>query len=133
MVRPRTLLLAASVAMPAVLGACSLTTECRVTGVYGLRVQVEDSISGQAAGDSAVVTAADSAAGYLDTLFVPPNGRTLEGKVWLYTGVPDRPGIYKVVVRKPGYVDWVATNVELAAGACGVQPFDVVARLVAAP
>lgn len=123
------------VATPVVLAACSLTTECRVTGVFGLRLIIEDSITNQATGDSALATAADSAAGYIDTLRVAPGaeGRTPEGRARLFIGVVDRPGTYTVHVRKPGYVDWTATNVQLAEGACGVEPLEMLARMVRAP
>jgi hypothetical protein len=119
----------------ALLGACSLTTECRVTGVFGLRLIIEDSITGQATGDSAIATAADSAAGYIDTLRIAPGseGRTPEGRARLFIGVVDRPGTYTIHVRKPGYLDWTATSVQLAEGACGVEPLEVLARLVRAP
>lgn len=131
----RGIVAAVTAAFPLVLGACSLTTECRVTGVFGLRLIIEDSLTGQATGDSAIATAADSAAGYIDTLRVAPGseGRTPEGRARLFIGVVDRPGTYTIHVRKPGYLDWTATGVELAEGACGVEPLEVLARLVDAP
>ena len=45
----------------------------------------------------------------------------------------ERPGVYDVLVQKPGYEDWTAENVRVRDGTCNVQTIDLQARLERTP
>ena len=47
----------------------------------------------------------------------------------LYAAV-DRPGTYSVLVRSPGYSDWLRTTVDVTADACHVRTVTLTARLL---
>jgi len=121
----RALVWLALLAVPLV-SACSLQTDCTQTGVYGIQVAVEDSVSFEPIADSSfgTVVAID---GYVDTLGLIE--LYIDGRPWRLGGAADRPGTYDVFVRRPRYVDWELREVVVAAGNCGVMPVQLRARM----
>lgn len=115
-----------------VLSGCNLvdgdeacTSELR----FGLRVTVQDSLTGAPAASGAQLIARDGS--YADTVSFPPNRPDLDALP--LASAPERPGTYTVTVRKAGFLDWVRTGVRVTADECHVRPVDLTARLRPAP
>jgi hypothetical protein len=113
------------------LAACDLVEGPICTGVFvwGLRVTVQDSVTGAPAASGAQLIARDGA--YADTSAFPPDRPDLDGQPLVAAG--ERPGTYTVTVRKSGFMEWVRTGVVVTADECHVRPVDVAARLQRAP
>ena len=101
------------------------TTEARA----GIQVEVRDAASGMPAADSVTAYAQDGL--FVDTLrtfpVVPPQGALT------LTGVYERPGVYAVVIMKPGYRDWIHANVVVNKDECHVITVHLDARLERTP
>jgi hypothetical protein len=115
------------------LAACNLVESrepiCTGVFVWGLRVTVQDSVTGAPAASGAQLIARDGA--YADTSAFPPDRPDLDGQPLV--GAGERPGTYTVTVRKSGFMEWVRTGVVVTADECHVRPVDVAARLQRAP
>ncbi len=106
--------------------ACSLSSECRQTGVYAIQVAVEDTFNLEPIADNAFGTVVEPG-GYVDTLDLIE--LYLDGRPWRLGGALDRPGTYDVLLSRPGYYDWVVREVSVAASGCGVVPLRMTARM----
>jgi hypothetical protein len=82
----------------------------------GLLVEIRDARSGQPIADSAIVLA--RAGSYVDTLRAGAVER--DGSMRDRRGVWERPGVYAVEVRRPGYRAWTADGVAVDQGPCHV-------------
>lgn len=115
----------ALLAVPLV-SACSLNPECRLTGVYGLQVAVEDTFTLEAIADS-VTGLITGSSGYVDTLDLIQVD--IAGRPWWLGGAVDRPGTYDVFLERPSYRFWEARGVVVRSNACGVEPTQIRARM----
>ena len=85
---------------------CS-TGPCTLEGYYAINVNVKDSVSGAFTASGARLVVRDGA--YADSMEVPANRPDLDA-FGLHVGF-ERTGLYSVTVRKPGYQDWMRTNI----------------------
>lgn len=88
---------------------------------HALFVVVRDSTSGQYLAHGTVGTA--DAVGIHDTLIAYPSDSTT-----LYSA-HNAPGTYRVVLRRPGYKDWVKDGIAVVWDRCGGGNVAVSARL----
>ena len=115
-------------ALPLVLGACDIFDSqlCTAHIAPGITVTIIDSVSGDPRAAEAVAVAHEGT--FADTL--GPAG--FQGNVMVSRqGAHERPGTYEVVVRAPGYADWVRRNVFVRPGECHVKAAQLEARLQA--
>ena len=115
-------------ALPLVLGACDIFDSqlCTAHIAPGITVTIVDSVSGDPRAAEAVAVAREGT--FVDTL--RPGGH--QGGVLIsLQGADERPGTYEVVVRAPGYADWVRRNVFVRPGECHVKLVQLEARLQA--
>jgi hypothetical protein len=113
-------------ALPVVVGACDVfdSRVCTAHIAPGISVTITDSVSGEPRAAEAVALAREGA--FVDTL--GPAG--FQGNVMISRqGAHERPGFYEVVVRAPGYGDWVQTGVIVRPGDCHVNGVQLAARL----
>ena len=106
----------------ALLGGCSRV--CPAVAAPYLTVEVRDAQTGAPAAEGATGTASDGA--FVDPLNAFDN-------LVMVPETYERPGVYDVLVRKPGYEDWTAENVRVRDGMCNVQTVDLQARLERTP
>ena len=115
------------------LGACealdSLPVDCTDNFVWGLQVQVQDSVTSAPSASGAQLIARDGA--YADTASYPPNRPDLDDLPLV--GAGERAGTYTVTVRKSGFLDWERSNVVVTADECHVRPVALTARLKRTP
>ena len=105
-----------------------LTVECLTVPVAGLRVAVVDSITLSPPTEATLVARSSA---FIDSIGPVEPSRvttTQRDTLILYTAV-DRPGTYSVLVRSPGYSDWLRTTVDVTADACHVRTVTLTARL----
>jgi hypothetical protein len=130
--RPRSIALATALTAAVASGCGSLfdTRDCTTEFVYGLQVDVVDSLTGAPAGRGAVVIARDGS--YADTAKsqLPP-GSPAEGQTLLLAG--ERRGTYEVTVQRPGDQAWRQAGVRVTGDACHVRPTHLTARLARDP
>jgi hypothetical protein len=114
-------------------GACdaldSPPVYCTNNFVWGLQVEVQDSVTSAPAASGAQVIARDGA--YADTASYPPNRPDLDNLPLVAAG--ERAGTYTVTVRKAGFIDWERSNVVVTADECHVHPVALTARLRRTP
>jgi hypothetical protein len=109
--------------LPLALGACGEALGvCERYGVAGIGVIVRDSVTGAPLAPGTVGTASD--ADFVDTLF--------RGNDSLLAGVFERPGIYRLEIRRSRYQTWTRDGVKVVMGddRCHVQTARVRALLV---
>ena len=112
---------------PTILSVGVLLSSCAVCPAIALpylTVEVRDAQTGAPAAEGATGTATDG------TFTDPLN--TFDNLV-MYPETYERPGVYDVLVQKPGYEDWTAENVRVRDGECNVQTVDLEARLERTP
>lgn len=101
------------------------TAEARV----GIQVEIRDAMTRNPAAEGAKATVNDGS--FIDTLrtlpVVPP-----QGSLTVY-GVYERPGVYTVMITKPGYRDWVRSNVVVNKDECHVITAQIEALLEPVP
>ena len=106
----------------ALAGCDGPSSVCTMEMRPGLQVTITDSTSGEPRAGAALAIARDGA--YADTL----DPGVSNGDVMITRqGAYERQGIYDVVVRAPGYRDWIQQGVMVRSGQCHVS----VARLEA--
>ena len=91
-------------------------TLCSLEWSRGLTLEVRDSVSAEPSAEGVVAIAREGP--YVDTLSV--FGYDELGRALLLGGVHERPGVYEVSVRKPGYRDWNVAGVTITGGECHV-------------
>ena len=97
---------------------------CTANVVPGITVVIVDSVSGKPRAAEAVAVARERA--FVDTL----DPAVMQGNVLISRqGAHERRGIYEVVVRAPGYLDWVRTRVIVSSNDCHVNTVQLEARL----
>lgn len=103
---------------------CGMTEPiaCTAEFVYGISVQVRDSVSG------APVT--EDLEGQLTA---PRYAETMEAWGNVLVGAGERPGTYTVVVAATGYEEWRREGVRVEAGRCHVTPVSMDADLTPQP
>jgi len=109
-----------------VVGACDVfdSQVCTAHIAPGITVTITDSVSGEPRAADAVALAREGA--FVDTL--GPAG--FQANVMVSRqGAYERPGFYDVVVRAPGYADWVQSGVIVRPGDCHVNGVQLTARL----
>jgi hypothetical protein len=115
------------------LGACdafdSPPVFCTDNFVWGIQVEVQDSVTSAPSASGAEVIARDGA--YADTASYPPNRPDLDDLPLV--GAGERAGTYTVTVRKSGFLDWERSDVVVTADECHVRPVALTARLQRAP
>lgn len=113
-------------ALPLVVGACDIfgSEVCTLSIEPGIRVTITDSVSGEPRAADAVGVAREGM--FVDTL----RPGVSQGNVMISRqGADERPGFYEVVVRAPGYAEWVRNGVIVRAGDCHVNSVQLEARL----
>lgn len=120
-----------------VLGAvilCLLSTACAVSGnpvvctaqfVYGLNIQVQDSVTGAWIASGATLIARDGA--FVDSVGAQGSGPEWDQLPLATAG--ERAGTYDVTVRREGYHPWDRNGIEVEGDTCHVRPVNLVARL----
>lgn len=97
----------------------------------GIVVEIRDAVTrGPVLGAMLVVRSVDGA--YADSSGgMPPPGDTLRGPPIVYLqSAFERPGLYDVTVRAPGYVEWSRKNVRVEGGVgCHVRTANLLALL----
>lgn len=119
-------------AVAILLGGCdALSNEviCTAILVYGIRVTVQDSVSGAPVASGAQLIARDGA--YADTASFPANQPNFDGLP--LQAAPERPGTYIVTVRKTGFGDWVRNVTVVREDECHVRSVELTARLQHSP
>lgn len=113
------------------LSGCSDTPSQLVCSEYAaaaITAYVQDSVSLMWLASGATLVVQDGA--FLDSLTVPA-GLADQNALPLSTpGSYERPGMYLVTVRRPGYADWVKASVVVRSGPCHVEGVVLTARLV---
>ena len=102
---------------------------CTLGIVEAVQVEVRDSVTLAPAASGAFGTVQDGA--FVDSLH--PRSFLSDGTLLGLGAAEGRPGIYAVLVRRPGYRDWQASGVVARSGECGVIPASLHARLQALP
>jgi hypothetical protein len=126
MSRAGLILLAASLSGCNVLDAL-VPQEC-VEMIYpGIEVEVRDARTGAPAAFNASGTARDKE----DTYPLDVGSRDAETALQMIAFTPA--GVYDLVIKKPGYQDWIATNVRVRQGECTVETEHLEARLEPIP
>jgi hypothetical protein len=98
---------------------------CTLNLVYGLSVQVKDSVTGAwAASGAKLVARADT---YVDSMSFPAGRPDMDSRSLL--GAAEHAGLYTVTVTKPGYRDWVKTGVRVTADECHVNQTELTALI----
>ena len=120
------------VVLASLLTACKLTSftlTCPEVLEPALAVTVRDSASGTFIASGTSVIAYSTF--YSDTVFVPTNRADLDAQpVELAAG---HAGTFFVTVDKPGYREWLKTDVVVRSGRCGVETRALTARLQPTP
>lgn len=112
------------------LAACKGTTQpdvvCTTEARYAIGVQVKDSLTLAPAAAGAKLLVVDPAAGYRDSTSFAADSLW---NTWSLTAAPERAGVFTIVVSKPGYRDWIRTNVVVTKDDCHVHPVAFTALL----
>src|SRR5918993_476422 len=124
-----------AVLLLAVCSACglfdNLGVACTTDFRFGLAVHVKDSSTGAwAASGARLLTYLQSTPVDTGTSFgtaYPPGRPDLDSMPLV--GAGERPGTYRVIVRKPGYIDWVRTGVRVTSDECHVRQVELTALL----
>ena len=112
------------IATGALAGAgCSLPV-CAGLGAYGLEITVVDSQTGAPAAAGAVLLTYD-----LERGAQPVDSVAASADTDVLRGADDRPGRYRVVVRKAGYRDWSDPDVIVNDGCPAIETVRLTARL----
>lgn len=101
------------------------TLRCLLRITPGLVVEIHDARSGRPIADSAIAVARSGS--YVDTMRV--GGIERDGSVRNRQGASERPGVYTVDVRRPGYRAWQASSVAVEQGPCHVKTVVIQAGL----
>jgi hypothetical protein len=101
---------------------------CTTDFRFGLVVSVVDEQTRTPVAAGATVLIVDGA--YRDSVVVPGDPSD-ESRQLALAG--ERPGIYTIVVNKPGYASWSRAGVEVTRDDCHVQPVAVTAELQKSP
>ena len=98
---------------------------CTTEYVYGLNVQVQDSLTGAwiASGSTLIVRDGN----FEDSVTAPVDRPHADDYPLVAAG--ERPGTYEVVVRREGYQPWRLNEVKVRGGTCHVERVRLVARL----
>ena len=101
-------------------------TVCTADLRAGIVINVSDAITGSPAncGSHATLTTA----GYSEVAPRFPQGSPCDDRIG-YGAAWERPGVYTVVVSKPGYQDFTANNVIVRPGECHVTTVTLDVRL----
>lgn len=99
--------------------------ECTTEYVYGLNVQVQDSLTGAWIAAGATLIAREGT--FVDSVTAPAN-RPHEDKFPLQAA-GERPGTYDLLVRREGYRPWSRSGVRVRGGKCHVERVNLIARL----
>lgn len=87
----------------------------------GIRVEVRDSLTGEPAACGATLLLQDRKFSEI----IEPNSRDCSTSPWdsaeWLQGAFERVGVYNVIVRKPGYVDWLESGVVVTKDRCHVR------------
>lgn len=104
----------------AILGCASLTlsscgvfvgSDCHDVAGYALRVTVTDSLTGQPPTSVPSLTVTDGAFSEVHPTPDLGGGNTNE-----FLAARERPGVYEIVVRAAGYVDWTRSAITVGRG-----------------
>ncbi len=115
------------VALP--IGACdSIGGVCTLNFQYGIQITVIDSLTGLPPAAAALVATSGT---FVDSVGPrAPSQPVANGpSVLVLSTAGERPGIYSVVVRAPGYREWGRTNIRVTADRCHVRPTTLTAHL----
>jgi hypothetical protein len=95
---------------------------------YGLNITVVDSATGSPPAEATLLA---SSGAFRDSVGpIEPFQAVGDGPlVLILSTAGERPGVYSVVVRSPGYHDWTRSGIEVTADECHVRPVSVIARL----
>ncbi len=116
-----------------VAGACTqpnqpnYRTGCTTEFVYGITVNVVDSVSGAPAGAGATLVVQDGA--YSEAITHPATSSNSES----FNAAGERPGTYSLSVTRNGYKAWSASGITVTKDACHVKGVAITARLQPAP
>ncbi|MEK7248939.1 MAG: hypothetical protein AAB209_00810 [Bacteroidota bacterium] len=102
------------------------TTEART----GIQIAVRDAATGAPAAYGVLAIAQDIS--FTDTLRALPYGTDPQSALTM-VGVYERPGVYTVILMKPGYRDWMRTNIVVNKDECHVITVQLDARLERTP
>ena len=114
-------------ALMGLLSACGGTTDpiaCTEQFVFGLTVEVVDSLSGAPRAEGATLTLRDG-------VYVESTTESFDGLSM--SGAGERPGTYVVTLARAGYHTWSRTGVVISADECHVIPVSMRAELQPIP
>jgi hypothetical protein len=108
-----------------VMRTCITGPTCSSQLANGLIVTVVDSATGS---PPAEATLTAKSATFTETVGPRQPSQTTPPVLILSTA-PERPGVYAVTVRSPGYRDWTRTGIRVTADECHVKAVKLTARL----
>jgi hypothetical protein len=105
-----------------------LTVDCITRPFAGLRVTVVDSLTESPPSEASLIA---TSPGFTDSTgpVQPISVRPTQSVLVLYAVHERQPGIYSVLVRSPGYRNWLRNGVEVTADVCHVRTVALTARL----
>lgn len=124
MLRPHTTTFILLAACTAACGGSTDPIVCTEQFVFGLTVQVVDSVTGTAQATGSTLTLIEGT--YVESTTDSFDGLTL-------AGAGERPGTYLVSVARAGYHTWTVADVEVTADECHVIPVSMLAELQPIP
>lgn len=95
---------------------------------YGIRVTVVDSATGAPPPEATLLASSGAfrdSVGPREPLQLVRNGPP----VLILSTAGERPGVYSVTVRSPGYREWTRSRITVTADECHVRPVGLTARL----
>ena len=98
---------------------------CTTEYVYGLNVQVQDSLTGAWIASGATLIVREGT--FVDSVTAPGNRPQEDQFPLLAAG--ERPGTYDVLVRREGYRPWSRSDIRVRSGTCHVERVNLIARL----
>ena len=121
-----------SIVLPLLLVGCDLLTDpksaaqaCSASANFGITVTVVDSSSGAPLGDGTTVRVQDGT--YVDSIVRPSDTGPLSNVFGL---AEERAGLYDVMVIRPSYRVWAASEIRVTRDACHVHTVELHARMV---
>ena len=101
---------------------------CTEQYTYGINITVVDSATGFPPSEATLLARSATFTDSVGPIARTPMGVDIPAYLTLSTA-GERPGVYSVVVRSPGYRDWTRTGIRVAKDQCHVREVNLTARL----
>ncbi|CAN5922544.1 hypothetical protein BH11GEM2_BH11GEM2_34790 [soil metagenome] len=95
---------------------------CTLNSIYGITVRAQDAATGAPISRDARLVVTDGA--YADSSYAWVQNDSIP-----LSAAAERAGVYSVTVRKPGYITWTQSGVEVTKDACHVRNVKLTASL----